>query len=447
MNEPKAQAPRCPHQAGGPTWSGIGYVALGAVALAVLIGGVGAWAASAQLAGAVVALGTVKVESRRQIVQHPDGGVVEEMFTSDGQRVRQGQVLLRFDGTLKRAERTLVHAELMEARARAARLQAERAGRPEMMVDQELVQAAREDQSVVDLIAGQKNLLTARRESWARETAQLRERQKQVSDEIDGLQAQKASAIERLAITAEELQTQERLLKRGLTQKNRVTTLKRQRAELKGEIGALTARIAGARGRSTEIEVQIVRRDAERVETAITQLRDITAQIRQLVERRRTLDEVLSRLEVRAPRDGVVIETAVTTARAVVRPADPILQIVPSDGPLVVETQVAPRDIDRVFRGQDAMLRFSAFNARLTPEIEGHVTDVSADALDADQPGRPAYYLVRVGIAKEQIAELGSVELVPGMPVEAFLATAPRTPLSYLIKPLTDYFQRALQED
>jgi HlyD family secretion protein len=392
-----------------------------------------------------VASGRLKVEMNQQIVQHPDGGVVSALMVEEGAQVEAGEVLIRLDDTLPRAELAIVEGQLFEVMARIGRLEAEQDGRDEIIFDPELLEIADHRPEVARLVEGQSRLFAARRDTAARETEQLRERQIQIADEIAGAEAQMTALELQIGFIERELTDQRSLLERGLTQTSRVLALERENARLTGEFGALRARVAQARGRVTEIDIQIIGREATRREDAITELRDLRSREAELREQRLSRQEVLSRLDIRAPRSGTVLNLTVFTVRAVIRPAEPILYIVPTEAPLVVEARVEPTSIDNVYPGQPARLRFSAFNQRTTPEIDGEVARVSPDAL-VDQQTGASYYTATITISPEGLAQLEGLTLQAGMPVEAFMRTGDRTPLSFLMQPLTDFFARSMTE-
>lgn len=427
-------------------WTPTGALRLGFLTAIVLVFGLGAWSVLASLAGAVIAPGKLRVESNRQVVQHLDGGVVRALLVREGDTVAGGQVLMRLDDRQLLAELAIVEGRLFDAMARSARLEAEQLNAAAPVFDPELLALVPVRPEVAGLVEGQRGLFAARAETIARETEQLRERQTQIGDEIAGAEAQRASLATQLGFIEQELADQRSLLVRGLTQATRVLALEREKARLDGSLGQLAAQIAQARGRITEIEIQIVGREATRREEAIAELRELRVAEAELKERRLALRETIDRLEVRAPRSGTVLGLTVFTEGAVIRPAEPVLFVVPSESVLVVDASVEPQHIDQVWAGQPARLRFSAFNARTTPEIGGTLTRVSADALANEQTGQ-SFYTAEVAISEEGLAALEGLTLVAGMPVEVFLQTGERSPLSYLLQPFTDFLSRAMRED
>ena len=426
-------------------WSARGPVMLGAVTLALLVAGFFLWGIGTRIDGAIVAPGQVQVESNRQVVQHPDGGVVAAIDVIEGQKVAAGDLLVTLDGTLLASELAIVEGQLFESQSRRARLEAERDDAAELVVPPELAALAQQRPDVAEQIEGQKKLIQARRDTVRRETAQLSKRKDQFLSQIDGIDAQAAAIDSQLALILSELEDQQALLEKGLAQASRVLALEREQANLLGRVGELKAMRAQAEGRITEAEMEILRLGAVRREEASEQLRDTGSAELELAERRRALLERIARLEIRAPVAGVVLGLAVTTPRAVIRPAEPILYLVPQDRPLVITAQIAPIHIDEVHVGQDVRLTFPAFPSRTTPELTGRLSVVSADAL-VDQNTGQAFYRAEITLPPDEAELLGDLVLLPGMPVDAFIKTGARTPIAYLLQPFTDYFNRAFRE-
>ncbi|SMC60642.1 HlyD family type I secretion periplasmic adaptor subunit [Primorskyibacter flagellatus] len=423
-----------------------GPMLLGILALVVLVGGFGYWAATTEISGAIIAPGQIEVDQNRQIVQHPDGGVVEEILVDEGDTVAAGDILIRLDPTLRRSELSIIEGQLFELMARRARLDAERDESDTLDFPEELLARAAEDEEINELVQGQQRLFDARRDSIAREVEQLGKRRDQISDQIIGIDAQQDALTEQVSLIEKELADQQSLLDRGLAQATRVLSLQRERARLSGTVGELTAQKAQAAGRITETEIEILKLTTRRREEAITTLRDLGYRERELAEQRRALVEQLARMEIRAPVSGVIYGLQVFTPRSVIRAADPVLYIVPQDRPLVIAAQVETIHIDKLFVEQNVSLRFSALDQRETPELFGRVTQISADAF-TDENSRASYYRAEIVLSEGEINRLpkGTV-LIPGMPVEAFIRTDDRTPLAYLVKPFADYFAKAFRE-
>ena len=436
-------------EAGGPRvrerWSARGSIIVGLVGIAVLFGGFGIWSSTARIAGAVVASGQVEVEQRRQVVQHPDGGVVQEITVRDGQTVEAGQPLIVLDGTMLHTELAIVEGQYYEILARRGRLEAERADRGSIAFPDELLAEAAGSPTLAALISGQQSLFNARRETLEQSLGQLAKQSEQVASQIEGIDAQSAALDKQRGFILQELESQRSLLDRGLAQSARVLGLEREAARLDGQLGEIAAQRAQSVTRLTEIDLLRLEKSAERREQAESELRDLGYRELELAERRRGLREQISRLEIRAPVSGVIQEMQVTTPRSVVRAAEPILYLIPQDRPLVIAARINTINIDEVHAGQNVVLRFSAFSSRTTPEIEGVLERVSPDAL-MDEVTRVSYYRGEVSIPAQEILKLGDRALVPGMPVEVYIQTGERSPLAYLMKPLTDYFTRAFRE-
>ncbi|WP_417742985.1 HlyD family type I secretion periplasmic adaptor subunit [Salipiger sp.] len=418
----------------------------GLMALAVLVAGFGTWAATTEISGAIIAGGQIQVDQNRQVVQHVDGGIVEEILVQEGDTVEQGEVMIRLDPTLLRSELKIVEGQYFELLARRARLEAERDNSDEVVFPDLVMARAETDDEVAELIEGQRNLFFARRDSRDREVEQLNKRSDQIGNQIEGVEAQVEALAAQLSFVEEELESQKSLLARGLAQASRVLSLQREAARLAGERGELVSTKAQAEGQITETEIEIIKLDTARREEAITTLRDMQYRSRELAEQRLALLEQLKRLEITAPVAGVVYGMTVFAPRSVIRAADPVLYLVPQDRPLVIAAQIEPIHIDQTHVGQEVTLRFSALDQRTTPELFGTVTQISADAFTNEETSA-SYYRAEIILNEGEADKLpeGST-LIPGMPVEAFLRTADRTPLAYLVKPFTDYFSKAFRE-
>lgn len=433
------------NQVSRPAWRITVPALVGFAALTILIGGVGVWSTQTRLAGAIVSPGVVEVQSNRQVIEHPDGGVVGELHTRDGDHVAQGDLLLRLDGTFLTSEKAIIESQLFELLARKVRLEAERDGAKLDELDARMRDLARMEPIDPDLIAGQRNLFLARSDTLAQKIDQLGKQRNQIESEIAGTEAQLVSLTKQVDLIRQELEDQNDLLAKGLTQASRVLALQREEASLTGEIGRLEATVARLKGQIATTEIQIVELASARREQAITELREVQAQIVELSQRRLSLTERLSRLDIRAPVAGTVFGSQVFAAQSVVQPGEPMMYIVPEDTPLLVAARVDAIHVDQLYVGQPVTLRFPAFNQRETPQIDGHVINVSADALTNEKTGQ-AYYRTEVALDDGQTERLNGQTLLPGMPVETLIKTDERTPLSYLVKPMTDYFNRAFRE-
>ncbi|MFK7880677.1 HlyD family type I secretion periplasmic adaptor subunit [Roseobacter sp.] len=425
-----------------PPWRARFPMIVGGVALVVLVGGLGYWSVSTQLAGAVISSGRLEVETKRQVIQHPDGGVVGAIMARNGDLVEAGGTLVQFDATLLNSELAIVRGQLHDIAARKARLEAERDDTDEVVFPDWLM--AQEAEDVQDAIRGQTRLFEARRVSMERETEQLAERRSQYEFEIEGIAAQLEALKTQQVLIAQELSDQISLLDRGLTQATRVSTLRREEARLLGEIGGLKASSAQLRGSVAEVNIEVIKLKTTQREEAITTLRDLDFREIELTERLLGLDERLSRLSVTSPVSGVIYGSEVFALQSVVQAGAPMMYVVPQDQPMVIEARIDPTNVDQIYRGQEAGLRFTAFESRTTPELIGSVVDFSADAI-TDQVTGQIYYSVEVLPNEGELEKLGDNTLIPGMPVEVFIKTNERTPLDYLTKPLTDYFTRSMR--
>ena len=429
-----------------PEFSVHRHLALGLGGLAVLILGFGGWASFSEISGAVIAPGQIEVDQNRQVVQHPDGGVVAQILAQEGDSVRQGQLLIQLDATRLGSELAIIEGQLFELMARRGRLEAERDDKPEPVYDMLLRDSAASNQDAAVLMAGQSQLLAARRASRAQEVAQLAKRRSQIDTQITGISAQSQALGQQLELIEQELKDQQTLLDRGLAQAGRVLALRREQARLSGQLGELTAQRALAQERATEIELEVIKLRTQQREEAITRLRDLQFRELELAEQRRALLDQRDRLAIRAPASGIIYGLQVTTPRSVIRAAEPVMFIIPQDRPLVIAARVDPIHIDKITLGQPVNLRFSALDQRTTPELTGEVAKVSPDAF-VDQARGLSYYRAEITLPEAEQAKLPeNIRLLPGMPVEAFIRTGDRTPLAYLTKPLTDYFSKAFRD-
>ena len=414
------------------------------VVVLVLVVGVGGWAATAVISGAVVASGSLVVDTNVKKVQHPTGGIVGELRVRDGDRVHAGDVVVRLDETVTRANLAIVTKGLGEMMARKARLESERDGLDTITFPAQLLAEA-DDPDRAAAMDSERKLFNLRKTARSGQKAQLRERVAQLGEEITGLAAQQNSKAKEIALIERELAGVRELWKQNLVQLTRLTALEREAARLDGERGQLVAASAQAKGKIAETALQILQIDQDIASDVAKELREVDGKIGELVERKVAAEDQLKRIDIRAPQDGTVFQLAVHTIGGVITAGDPIMLIVPEADNLSVEVKVNPQDIDQLQLNQKAILRFSAFNIRTTPEIEGVVTRISADT-STDQRTGQSYYTVRIAMPADQIERLGEVKLLPGMPVEAFMQTRDRTMLSYLIKPLHDQFLRAFRE-
>ncbi|MCV3757680.1 HlyD family type I secretion periplasmic adaptor subunit [Rhizobium sp. TRM96650] len=428
------------------TWSGRNYALIGYTTVFVLLGGMAAWAAFTRINGAVVASGIIEVASNRQVVQHLTGGVVGKINVHEGDRVNAGDVLMRLDDTFDQSELAVIESQLYSLMGTAARLIAEQDEKDEIRFDPEMVERAKTDPEVAEIIDGQTRLMKARRETRDKQIGQLTERKNQIAKQNEGLDSRIAALETQLGLISQELEAQNKLLKQSLTNASRVLQLQREEAEISGTISQAKSSIAENAGKVAEIELAVLNIDSDMREEATTSLREIEAKIAELKENRTAKHETLSRMDITAPVPGVVLGMQVHALRSVIKPADALMFIIPQENDLVIKTQISPTQIDQVHVGQVAHIRFGAFDHRSTPEIFGHVTKVAADVLQ-DQRTGATYYQAEIKPDAGEMLKLGEDKhVMPGMPVETFIQTSERSPLEYLVKPLADYFAKAFRE-
>ncbi len=417
----------------------------GIVVCVALIGGFGGWAASAKLAGAVIAPATVVVESEFKKIQHATGGIVGELLVRNGAEVKAGDVLIRLDETVTRANLAVVAKTLDELAGRRARLEAERDGSEAIAFPEDLL-ARGDDAEVRRIVSGERRLFGARRTALAGQKAQLRERVAQLRTETDGLRAQLDSTSRQIALIADELKGVEDLFEKNLVPITRLKTLQRDATQLQGGRGEIVAAIAQANGKIAETELQSIQLDQDLNTEVLEELREIEGQAGELIERKVAAEDELRRVAIRSPQDGVVHELAVHTVGGVIGAGETLMFIVPENDALAIEARVAPQDIDQVVLGQGVVVRLSAFNQRTTPELLGTTTRISAGITEDPEKGL-AYYTARIELSQKELRRLHGLKLVPGMPAEVHIRTGERTPLGYLVRPLTDQFAKAFREE
>lgn len=415
------------------------------ISAALLVFGAGGWAVTTELAGAVLASGAIVVDGDVKAVQHPLGGVVEEIAVRDGSVVEQGDVLLRLDDDVARADLALVVTALDALLVRQARLEAELEGRTELGAIPALAGRI-EEPGVAALLATEKRYFESRTEARQGLEAQLNERIAQLREEIEGLRVQADAQEDAIALIREELEGLEELFAQKIVTRTRLLELKRQESSMRGTLGQLLAQIASSRGKVSETELQILQIGQELRNEVTRELRETTEKIAELTQRRIGALDQLKRIDIRAPHDGIVHEMSVHTIGGVVGAADTLMLIVPGRELLSAEVKVSAQDRDQLHVGQSALLRMSAFNQRTTPEIYGEVSVIAADLVEDARSGMQ-FYPVRIRLPQEEIERLGDNVLTPGMPVEAFVQTGQRTVFSYLTKPLADYAARAFRAD
>ena len=421
------------------------YTKIGSLACVILIFGVGGWAATAQLASAVISSGVVVVASNVRQVQHADGGIVGKINITDGQHVDEGDLLIQLDETLVAANRALLDGQIIALEARLARLEAERTDADTLPVPDELSKRM-DDPLVKQAMASETSMFQARNVTIDGQVDRLNERTGQLEQQIVGLEAQHKAKMGEIELIDEELEVIEDLFAKGNTTRDRVVNLRRTKMRLDGEAGDLLSRIAVAKGRITETELEVLSLTTDRRENTFKEITEIKPELANLKERRVAADFQLDRMDIRAPASGRVFELTAFTEGGVIQPAETIMQIVPAADRLLIESQVLPTDVDQVAIGQEAVVVLSAFDYKSTPQLHGEVTFVSAEASRDEQTGF-TYYSVRVRLNDGELDRLDdNLVLLPGMPAEVFISTGGQTVVSYLMRPLTEQFRRAWRE-
>jgi HlyD family secretion protein len=423
------------------------YILAGVATVLLFVFGLGGMALSTTIAGAVIATGTVIVDSNVKKIQHPTGGVIGAILVRDGDVVKMGDTLVRLDETTVRASLAIVSQSINESVARGARLEAERDGLDAIEFPDITVSDGITAESIQRLVKGETNLFEFRRAVRIGQKSQLRERIAQLGQEVNGLEQQLDAKVKEAALIESDLAYLRPLYEQKLVSRDRISSQERAAIEVQGAIGQLTAAIASAKGRASEIELQILQIDQDLRSEVAEQLREVQAKLAEFYERQRVAEDQLQRIELRSPQDGVVHDLKVHTVGGVIGPGEVIMNVVPVADELTIATQVMPQDIDQLHPGQQAGVRLSAFSFGTTPELTGTLRNVSPDITIDERTGF-GYYSAYVVLPKEQLALLDSgLKLAPGMPAEIFFKTRDRTMMSYLVKPFSDQITRAFRED
>jgi HlyD family secretion protein len=418
----------------------------GLMALIVFGGAAAAWSTLVPIDGAIIAPGTIAVEANSKKVQHPTGGVVARLMVREGERVAAGALVAVLDDTTLKANLGVIDNELFSLRVRQARLVAERDSQAGFKFPADLVTRANTDAEAKERLDGEARVFAARMNLHNGQRAQLRERIAQLKEEANGLAAQRTALEGQLTLMRTEFTDLKNLLTQGLVQKPRVNAFERELLKNEGLLGEATAKTAQTAGKASEIEIQIGQIERDRVADATKELREIETKIGEYTERRIAAQDQLRRVDIVAPISGLVHQLAVHTVGGVIQGAETLMMIVPENNALIVEARVAPSDIDQVKLDQDTRVRFSAFNQATTPELNGRVFRISADAVRDQQTGQQ-FYIVGVRVPDGEFARLKDLKVVPGMPVESYIKTGARTAANYLLKPVLDHMGRAMREN
>lgn len=421
-------------------------ILFGLAVISIFLGGFVLWAVFAPLAEAVVAGGIIKVDSSRKQIQHLEGGIVREILIRDGDRVSQGEILLRLDKTRASASLAILRDGYDAATAQEARLLAERDGPATIDFPAHLIIRAN-DPKVSGILESQRVLWEARRGSLEGEIEILQKQVAELHEDIAGFRAQIDAKQRQLSFLNDELGSLRVLQKKGLVGKQRLLELEREVAELEGDQAELRSRIGSTETEIARRELEIFQVGKRFRQSVVDELKTVQAEIFDLRERLNAAEHVFDQTEVRAPVDGIVVSVDIHTIGGVIAPGQVLLELVPINDSLVVEARVDPQDIDKVRLGLPASVKLTAFDQRTTPELAGEVVYVSADAIMIDEQSETAYFLARIQVAEDEIERLQGREMQPGMMAEVFIRTGERTLADYLTKPLRDSFRKAWLEE
>jgi HlyD family secretion protein/epimerase transport system membrane fusion protein len=418
----------------------------GVLVVGLFFGGIGWWAASAPLAGAAIAPGVVSPDGSRRVVQHLEGGIIREILVSDGTRVRAGDPLIVLEDVQARAGFDALQARYHTLAATQARLLAEQSAAASVRFPATLIEATTNDPTALEAMVAQRALFDTRAKALEDRKDILRRRIQQLREEIAGLEAQIGADSRQILLIDEEIQGVEQLYRKGLERKSRLLALQRARTDIDGNRAERRARIARARQAIGETELQIIAQDTAQLEAVNQEASQIQYELAELEQRLAASRDVLQRTLISAPVDGTVVAQRFRTSGGVVRPGEPVLEIVPDNEELLIDARLSPMDIDVVRAGLPARVVLPVFQQRHMPQIHGRVRQVSPDALADPQTGQ-RYFAVRVEIDRDQLAALDpEFELTTGMPAEVYITTGVRTALDYLLSPFYDSLRRAWRE-
>jgi HlyD family secretion protein len=416
----------------------------GVAMIALFAGTIGLWAATSTLSGAVVAGGQFVVDNSVKKIQHSTGGIVGELRVKEGERVKEGDLLVRLDETLTRANLQVVAKQLDEYLGRQARLEAERDSASQIQMPVEFANRLN-DPAVQKIVSSERTLFEARRGARDAQKDQLKKRMGQSQDEITGLRAQQNAKAREAELIVEELKGVRELYQKNLVQLPRLNALERDAASIEGQRGQLIAAVAQAESRIAETEFQVIQIDEQMRAEAMQELREMQGKVAEYTERKVAAEDQLKRIDIRAPSDGYVHQLNVHTIGGVISPAEPVMLIVPTNDKLQLEARVMPNEIDQVKFGQKATVKVHASNARMIPDLHGSVSRISADVTRDQQTGM-SYYTIRVDLPANEIKRLENLHLIAGMQAEVFVEVNERTPFEYFFKPMQEQIARAFRE-
>jgi HlyD family type I secretion membrane fusion protein len=423
----------------------LGFAIAGIMLAVAFFIGLGGWAAVAPLSSAAPAPGQVRVESHRKTVQHLEGGIVKEILVHEGDAVQAGQVLVRLDDTQTGVTLKILRNQHDELKALETRLLAERQGDAVLFFPAEL-NDKRADPVMANMLDGQERIFRQRRQSLTKQLDIINQEIAQLEAQKRGDQAQIAALDRQLALARSEADLLDDLVKRGLAARPNLLGLQGQVASLEGSRGEQLGRIAQAEQAIAEARLRAAELQNQNGNEIETELRDTQAKLAETEGKLQSAKDQNDRTLITAPVSGQVVNLRVFTVRGVISPGEPLLDIVPDDGPLVIDARIQPTDIDVVHVGLAAQIALTAYKRRIVPLLDGKVIGVSADTLQTEDH-RNFYYEATISIQQDQLAKLRNVKLYPGMPVEVMIMTGDRTVFDYAIGPIIDSFHRAFRED
>lgn len=432
--------PRTPHA------SVKGYVLSGLLALFALLAGFGVWATQARLSGAIIASGQVQSGPAPQIVQHPLGGRIDAVMVAEGDTVNAGDVLVQLDTAKARNALAFARVQLFDLAAQQGRLRAEYTDAAALVFAPDLRRWAAADPDMGALLEGQQVLFQATRETWAEQERQTHQRLAQIDAQLQGIGAQRVALNRQHDLVSDLLEKQNALLSRGLIPAAVVLETEREVSRLEGELALLVSRRAEAVERMAEVKSDLLARQAAARERAVAEAREMDETMRKYRSEAAMLETEIAQSTLRAPVSGIVHEMRLAIPEAVLRPAEPLLSIVPQNTEKMITAQIQPNDIDKVQVGQPVTLRLAVLDHRITPEITGRIARVSADAIEDDRRGTQHFEVIIRPEAGALAGLPAGAVLLPGMPVEVFVETQAQSPMRYLIKPVADYFAHAMRE-
>jgi HlyD family type I secretion membrane fusion protein len=426
--------------------SNIGWTLFGIVMLVVAVGGLGAWAATTRIDSAVVAHGKVAVASKRKVIQHLEGGIIQKIAVRDGDTVHAGDVLIEFDPTRVRTRFAIVRSGYMASLAAEARLTAERDGRSVVTFPDELMAEAARDPEIAGMVRSQNQIFETRKQEHLGQAEILNSRIERLREGIVGFKAERSAAEQQLEMAKEELLTLEDLFRRQHTTRTRVLAARREVFQLEGSLGRRASDIASAEKEIGETDLTIAQTRNKFMTEVASELKATQAKVLEQREQYLSSLSEIDRLVLRAQSRGTVFGSQVHTIGGVARPGETLLEIVPDDDELIIEVRLRPQDVDVVSVGQETEVRFSAFNQRIVPTVNGQLSFVSADTLADPRDSSHPYYLANIEVKVVELKRLGIPKLQPGMPCDVMIKTGQRTPMDYLTRPLIESFHRAWRE-